>query len=151
MRVELRSVVLVALLLQGCGGGQSAPPASRAPGVSHTTGAVDEVAITVSDLMRSTTFFVDRLEAALIETRTIEGADLARLSGVEGAKARVAWLELGDERIVPSASIGVALFPESAREPEALMRLADEAMYRAKRAGGGRICLRDASGLRDVA
>jgi diguanylate cyclase (GGDEF)-like protein len=57
---------------------------------------------------------------------------------------------LGGESVVPSASIGVALFPECGRDPEELLRLADEAMYHAKRAGGGRIYLRDADGLRDA-
>jgi diguanylate cyclase (GGDEF)-like protein len=57
---------------------------------------------------------------------------------------------IGGEEVVPSASIGVALFPESASEPAALLRLADEAMYQAKRAGGGRVFLRDADGLRDA-
>jgi GGDEF domain-containing protein len=35
------------------------------------------------------------------------------------------------------ASIGVALFPDDAGGMPALMRGADAAMYRAKRAGGG--------------
>lgn len=45
----------------------------------------------------------------------------------EGAELRV------------GASIGVALYPDHARDQDALFRLADEAMYRAKRAGGRRI------------
>ncbi len=57
---------------------------------------------------------------------------------------------IGGERIVPSASLGVALFPEGATDPEELLRHADEAMYEAKRAGGGRIVLRDGDSLRVV-
>jgi diguanylate cyclase (GGDEF)-like protein/PAS domain S-box-containing protein len=36
-------------------------------------------------------------------------------------------------------SVGVALYPDDARDGDALLRLADEAMYRAKRGGKGRI------------
>jgi two-component system, cell cycle response regulator len=39
----------------------------------------------------------------------------------------------------PGISIGVAAFPESARDPRGLFQRADEAMYRAKRAGKGRV------------
>jgi len=45
----------------------------------------------------------------------------------------------GDARI--SASIGVAIFPQHAREPDSLVKYADLAMYRAKQAGKGRHCL----------
>ncbi|MDR5683483.1 MAG: sensor domain-containing diguanylate cyclase [Armatimonadota bacterium] len=38
-----------------------------------------------------------------------------------------------------SASVGVAVFPDDASTPDALLRAADEAMYRAKRAGGNRV------------
>jgi len=40
-----------------------------------------------------------------------------------------------------SASIGVALSPRQSVQPAQLMRLADEAMYRAKHAGKNRVCL----------
>jgi diguanylate cyclase (GGDEF)-like protein len=39
-----------------------------------------------------------------------------------------------------AASMGLALYPADAREPDALIRLADQAMYRAKQRGRGRIC-----------
>lgn len=40
-----------------------------------------------------------------------------------------------------SASVGVALFPHDGADESQLVRGADEAMYRAKRAGGNQICL----------
>lgn len=40
-----------------------------------------------------------------------------------------------------TASIGVALFPESAEEADALVKTADRALYRAKRQGRDQICL----------
>jgi len=42
-------------------------------------------------------------------------------------------------RLHPGISIGAAAFPESAADPEALLQRADEALYRAKRAGKNRV------------
>jgi two-component system, cell cycle response regulator len=41
----------------------------------------------------------------------------------------------------PSISVGVSLFPDDGVTPEVLMRRADEALYRAKRAGKNRVSL----------
>lgn len=46
----------------------------------------------------------------------------------------------GDETRI-SASIGVALFPEHALDPEGLIKRADDAMYRGKLAGKNRVCV----------
>ena len=46
---------------------------------------------------------------------------------------------VGGEMITSSASIGIAYFPSSSNQPDDLLQRADEAMYQAKRAGGGRI------------
>jgi diguanylate cyclase (GGDEF)-like protein len=51
-----------------------------------------------------------------------------------------ATLDGAPARIVPRASIGIALYPDHAGDRPALLRLADVAMYAAKRAGGG-VCL----------
>ena len=45
-----------------------------------------------------------------------------------------------------SASIGVAVFPEHGKTVDELVAAADEAMYAAKRAGGGRVTIVKASG-----
>lgn len=41
----------------------------------------------------------------------------------------------------PTLSIGVAVFPEDGASPTALTRAADEALYRAKDAGGNTVCV----------
>jgi diguanylate cyclase (GGDEF)-like protein/PAS domain S-box-containing protein len=46
---------------------------------------------------------------------------------------------LSERTVQISASIGVARFPDDGRTADALLRSADEAMYRAKGAGGGRV------------
>jgi diguanylate cyclase (GGDEF)-like protein/PAS domain S-box-containing protein len=55
------------------------------------------------------------------------------------AAALSAPLQEGGRDVVLGASIGISLFPGDTDAPEALIGLADQAMYRAKRAGGGRI------------
>ena len=44
---------------------------------------------------------------------------------------------LGNKEIKISASIGIAIYPDSANSPEALVQMADVAMYRAKKEGRG--------------
>lgn len=47
----------------------------------------------------------------------------------------------GDIDVEISASIGLALYPDNATEPDALIHAADEAMYQIKRAGRNGCCL----------
>ena len=44
---------------------------------------------------------------------------------------------LGNKIIKISASVGIAVYPDSANSPEALVQMADVAMYRAKKDGRG--------------
>jgi diguanylate cyclase (GGDEF)-like protein len=60
----------------------------------------------------------------------------------EDIRAGVARLEVrsGDRVLEPvTLSLGVALFPQDAVEPNALLRAADEAMYQAKKSGRNRV------------
>lgn len=52
-------------------------------------------------------------------------------------------VEYEERLIYLSCSIGIAFFPENALSREALMVCADAAMYRAKAAGKGRLCIGD--------
>jgi diguanylate cyclase (GGDEF)-like protein len=47
-----------------------------------------------------------------------------------------------DQPLSVSVSVGLALYPHHATEPDALIRAADEAMYEAKAAGGDLVLLR---------
>lgn len=46
-------------------------------------------------------------------------------------------LQVGDLQLVVRASIGIAIYPSSAQDPDGLIGLADSAMYQAKRGGTG--------------
>ncbi len=72
------------------------------------------------------------------------------LSGLPGAEPAQALAErivaklalpvvIGDLRVEIGASVGIAVSPRDAGDAEALLRLADIAMYSAKRAGGSRL------------
>lgn len=52
--------------------------------------------------------------------------------------------------VQPRASLGVALFPRSADTASELLRIADDAMYQAKRAGGNGIRVHDGEQFRDL-
>lgn len=53
---------------------------------------------------------------------------------------------VGEHTVSLSASLGIATFPEDGEDPATLIKVADAAMYRAKRAGGGAIgCHQDAA------
>ncbi len=59
-------------------------------------------------------------------------------------KLRVALNEpflLGGEYALACASVGVATYPEHGDESRSLTRAADDAMYRAKKIGGNRVCM----------
>jgi diguanylate cyclase (GGDEF)-like protein len=62
----------------------------------------------------------------------------------EGIRARIANLELAhDGRTIGpiTVSIGVAIFPDHAADADTLLKIADEALYEAKRTGRDRVCV----------
>jgi diguanylate cyclase (GGDEF)-like protein len=71
------------------------------------------------------------------------GADGA-LEAAEKLRAAIARVTLpGIDRAV-TASVGVAVYPHTAADPESLLRLADRALYAAKAAGRNRAAVADA-------
>jgi len=59
-------------------------------------------------------------------------------------------IHLSGQLIETSASIGIAIFGAAALNADDVLKAADDAMYQAKRAGGGRVFLRDGPDLREV-
>lgn len=57
-------------------------------------------------------------------------------------------VSLGGDAVAISASVGVAVFPGHGREPDALLRAADAAMYRAKHAGKSRFSIAPSTSAR---
>jgi diguanylate cyclase (GGDEF)-like protein len=50
-------------------------------------------------------------------------------------------LEVNEKRVVCSVSIGVAIHPDDGNKMDAVVALADRAMYRAKQAGRNRVMM----------
>lgn len=69
----------------------------------------------------------------------------AALQVAERIRGAMATLTLdlpdGSRVAAPTVSLGIALAPRHAREAQELLRLADEALYRAKAQGRNRVCL----------
>ncbi len=59
-------------------------------------------------------------------------------------------VEVSGQRLQTSASIGIAIFGSAGLNANDVLQAADDAMYQAKRAGGGRIFLHDGPDLREV-
>jgi diguanylate cyclase (GGDEF)-like protein/PAS domain S-box-containing protein len=76
-------------------------------------------------------------EFALVQVQVQAATDAARLAGkILGAFALPFQLDEGAVRA--AASIGIALFPDDGRDPAALLKNADLALYRAKSEGRSR-------------
>ena len=67
----------------------------------------------------------------------------AQAWGQQVIRALSAPMVLAGRAYRPAASAGVVRFPTQAQSEDELMRLADSALYRAKRSGGGCACLAD--------
>jgi len=101
--------------------------------------AGDEVLKAIADIMRASTRKVDccaryggeEFVIVLPETAPAEALEVA-----EHIRARVAAKKFNGRKI--TLSIGVAAFPEDADDAEAIIAIADEALYQAKREGRDR-------------
>src|SRR6266550_521431 len=101
--------------------------------------AGDEVLKAIADIMRASTRKVDccaryggeEFVLILPETAPAEALEVA-----EHIRARVAAKKFNGRKI--TLSIGVATFPEDADDAEAIIAIADEALYQAKREGRDR-------------
>ncbi len=71
------------------------------------------------------------------------GASAAQVVAERVVDALSAPIQLGDVRITIGASIGVARFPDDADDADALLRMADSALYRAKAGRVGGVCYYD--------
>ncbi|MBT2144830.1 MULTISPECIES: diguanylate cyclase [unclassified Rhodanobacter] len=78
----------------------------------------------------------------------LNGISLPEHAGAVAAKIRAAVgrpFELAGRLLQVSASIGVAIYPDHAEDDKQLLRLADDAMYGAKRQGGNRVLMSGAA------
>jgi diguanylate cyclase (GGDEF)-like protein len=76
--------------------------------------------------------FIAALPSSALEAATLLGEEIRQaISAYPFQREGVA--------LRPGISIGVASFPESANDGESLLQRADEALYRAKRAGKNRV------------
>ena len=76
-------------------------------------------------------------EFAVLTTNLVEGCATVTAERIARALAEPFQTDAGEVSV--TASIGVSAFPENAEEAVLLVKLADEAMYSAKRSGKNRI------------
>ena len=80
-------------------------------------------------------------------TIILPGADVpAALEVAERVRSAIGEIRLPGAELSVTASVGVAAFPDHARTPERLERLADSALYLAKRQGRNRVEVADTAG-----
>ena len=115
----------------------------------HTAGdeVLRETALRVSELTRTGDVlarqggdeFLLLLDCGTADAEATDPRAVAQVAGDRIAAALERPFEVSGAEFHVGASIGVALFPEHADDPESLFQAADAAMYQAKRAGGGTV------------
>jgi diguanylate cyclase (GGDEF)-like protein len=112
----------------------------------HKTG--DQVLIDVAQVLASNCRATDLAARQGGDEFVVLLAEVASLAAAQKAaeKLRESIEALSWNEMQVGASIGLALWPDDADDPETLIRLADDAMYRAKSAGKNRIRLARDSG-----
>jgi diguanylate cyclase (GGDEF)-like protein len=100
----------------------------------------------IADRIRTLTRVVDTPARLGGDEFVILLSEFADLKGAEVLARRLSetisrpWRVAGQE-IAPAASIGIVEFTSDAKGPKALLRLADDAMYAAKRSQAAQICV----------
>ena len=107
-------------------------------------GVGDEYLVTLSQRMANSIRTEDTLARWGGDEFVVLLEDVHSLEGATGALNRLLHnlgqpLCLQGTRLRPSASIGLALYPDHGTQAKQLLDKADQAMYRAKRAGGHRV------------
>ena len=100
-----------------------------------------EMARRLTALLRDTDT-VSRLggDEFVILLGNLDSRDQAAEVGGKLLEAAVAPCHIGERTVSVSVSLGVAVYPDDGEDGDTLMRLADAAMYRAKRDGRNRMC-----------
>ncbi|MBS0195394.1 MAG: VOC family protein [Planctomycetes bacterium] len=98
LQAKIRFPVLLAALINAPAVATAVDPPSPA-GPTPAVQAVSAIGITVGDLDRALDFYKDTLTFELTEQTEVTGESVERLSGVFGARCRVAHLRLGEDRI----------------------------------------------------
>ena len=106
--------------------------------LGHTAG--DELLLEMASRLRNCVRDDDTVARLGGDEFTIILAELRHPEDALGVAQKIleavqAPLTIGATPIAPTASIGIALYPNDGADPEALLRNADGAMYRAKEAG----------------
>lgn len=107
---------------------------------AHGHRAGDQLLVSIAEILRSSVRLSDTVarlggdEFALILTQVNQPEDICRIA--EQVVEAVAQITLEDgSNAGIGASIGISLFPDDSEQPDALLNLADKAMYEVKNSG----------------
>lgn len=106
--------------------------------LGHQVG--DQVLVEIANLLRQCVRESDTVarlggDEFVVILEQIDSAEAVGSSAQKILEHLAAGFSVAGQHFVLSASIGIGLYPDDARDPDELMRLADVAMYRAKSQG----------------